>query len=166
MVQLLEPWGDHELPDPIDLPRPAREELLEAIYAARLVRTEDREGTSKLEERLATLPQRTRDAWRRQRFAYGLFPEAHMRVHTIGCGERSRTRSAEYLVEVLNAALRTAEDLVRVDGAFPGVSEGWVSDINLFRLLRTTFPDTDIVHHGSPPWLTRSTLTSTSRGRR
>ncbi|MFT4792449.1 MAG: hypothetical protein ACI9ZM_000587 [Paracoccaceae bacterium] len=37
----------------------------------------------------------------------------------------------------------------------PRVGEGWISEMNLVRLVRTIFPETDVLHQASPDWLGR-----------
>lgn len=105
-----------------------------------------------LDERLSGLPERTRAAWRPQHYAYGFFMEAKTRIH-----HRSwRTFPPEqrrYLAAFLNDFLREAEDLARAEAGLPKVNEGWVSETELFYLLKTAFPEHKIVHHGCPSWL-------------
>lgn len=105
-----------------------------------------------LDERLSALPERTRAAWSPHHFAYGFFMEAKTRIHH----RLWRTFPPEqrlYLATCLNDFLRQAEDLARSEAGLPKVSEGWVSETELFNLLKAAFPERQVIQHGSPSWL-------------
>lgn len=53
---------------------------------------------------------------------------------------------------------REAENAVRRREGVPLVGEGWVSETELYRQIAAAFPDEQVVHHGSPPWLGRQHL--------
>ncbi len=37
----------------------------------------------------------------------------------------------------------------------PRVGEGWVSEMNLYRIIQSIFPEYEVIHQGSPDWLGR-----------
>ena len=105
-----------------------------------------------LEGMLAKVPERTQAAWRPQHFAYGFFMPARARIHH-RLWRTFPPEQRQYLSAYLNNYLRRAEDLARSEAGLPKVSEGWVSETQLFNLLKTAFSEHQVVHHGSPPWL-------------
>lgn len=55
------------------------------------------------------------------------------------------------LIDTINEILREAENLLREKHGLPRIGEGWISEMTLFNLVASVFPDTQ--HHVSPPWL-------------
>jgi len=54
-------------------------------------------------------------------------------------------------LEALDEILREAENLLREQHGIPRIGEGWVSEMELFGLVKNFFPDAK--HHASPIWL-------------
>lgn len=54
-------------------------------------------------------------------------------------------------IEAVEEILREAEDLLRIDHGLPRIGEGWVMETELYRLVKSKFPDAQ--QHGSPQWL-------------
>jgi hypothetical protein len=48
---------------------------------------------------------------------------------------------------------RSAENAIRDEQGLPAVGEGWVSETELYYLLKAEFPDTQVIQHASPAWL-------------
>ena len=48
---------------------------------------------------------------------------------------------------------RSAENAIRGEQGLPAVGEGWVSETELYYLLKAEFPDTQVIQHASPSWL-------------
>ena len=48
---------------------------------------------------------------------------------------------------------REAENKLRRDAGVPEVGDGWLSETELFQLIRGAFPDTRVVRHARPSWL-------------
>lgn len=61
-------------------------------------------------------------------------------------------------LEIIRSAVRSAENELRQKMGVPGVGEGWVSETTLFKKIAQTFSETEVIHHGSPPWLGRQHL--------
>jgi len=47
--------------------------------------------------------------------------------------------------------LREAENRLRENHGFPKIGEGWVSEMNLFKLIESVYPEAQ--HHVRPSWL-------------
>lgn len=54
-------------------------------------------------------------------------------------------------VELVQEVLREAENLLREGCGLPRIGEGWLSETQLYRLVKKIFPDA--VQHASPNWL-------------
>jgi hypothetical protein len=50
---------------------------------------------------------------------------------------------------------RKAEDIVRTILSVPKIGEGWISEAELYRQIKHTFPNAEVIHHGRPPFLGR-----------
>ena len=50
---------------------------------------------------------------------------------------------------------RKAENRLREMMDVPRVGEGWLSETALYHALREAFPETQVIHHGQPKWLSR-----------
>lgn len=48
---------------------------------------------------------------------------------------------------------RSAENAIRDEQGLPAVGEGWVSETELYHLLKAEFPDIKVMQHASPAWL-------------
>jgi hypothetical protein len=57
--------------------------------------------------------------------------------------------------EWVSAVLRTSANLLRDEMGVPRIGEGWVSETELFNLVKQAFPDVEVQHHGRPKWLGR-----------
>ena len=54
--------------------------------------------------------------------------------------------------------VRSAENLIRQQLGIPNIGEGWISEIELLRMVRQIFPEEEVVHQASPLWLSRQRL--------
>lgn len=54
-------------------------------------------------------------------------------------------------IEYVEEILREAENLLREKHGLPKIGEGWISEMKLYNLVKTIFPD--VIHHASPDWL-------------
>lgn len=63
-------------------------------------------------------------------------------------GDRLFERQAQIVI-------REAENIVRRSHGLPGVSEGWISEYELYREIAIAFPQEVVVHQGQPRWLGR-----------
>ena len=54
-------------------------------------------------------------------------------------------------MELVEEILREAENLLRENHNLPRIGEGWVSEMQLYNLVKTVFPEA--VHHANPEWL-------------
>ncbi len=64
----------------------------------------------------------------------------------------------EVILARLQAEFRRAENQARVESGLPRIGEGWVSELALFNLVATAFPDLEVRHQGRPPWLGSQSL--------
>ncbi len=49
--------------------------------------------------------------------------------------------------------IRNAENRLRVRFGYPKIGEGWISEVNLLNTIKELYPQTEVVHQGSPEWL-------------
>jgi len=54
-------------------------------------------------------------------------------------------------IELVEEILREAENLLRENHNLPRIGEGWVSEMQLYNLVKTIFPEAE--HHATPEWL-------------
>ena len=54
-------------------------------------------------------------------------------------------------IELVEEVLREAENLLRDKHGIPRIGEGWVSEMELYDLIKTVFPE--VQHHATPEWL-------------
>jgi len=54
-------------------------------------------------------------------------------------------------IELIEEILREAENLLRYKHGIPRIGEGWVSEMELYDLIKTVFPE--VQHHATPEWL-------------
>jgi hypothetical protein len=54
-------------------------------------------------------------------------------------------------IELVEEILREAENLLRRNHNLPRIGEGWVSEMQLYNLVKTIFPEAE--HHATPEWL-------------
>jgi len=54
-------------------------------------------------------------------------------------------------IELIEEILREAENLLRDKHSIPRIGEGWVSEMELYDLIKTVFPE--VQHHAAPEWL-------------
>jgi len=54
-------------------------------------------------------------------------------------------------MELVEEILREAENLLRDKHGIPRIGEGWVSEMELYDLIKTVFPE--VRHHATPEWL-------------
>ena len=60
--------------------------------------------------------------------------------------------------EMVQTAVREAENKLRDAHKVPRVGEGWVSETELFHAIWKAFPETQVIQHGRPDWLGRQHL--------
>ena len=61
-------------------------------------------------------------------------------------------------VALVKKLAKDAENQLRTELGVPLIGEGWVSETALYKRLAEEFPETPVIHHGSPPWLGRQHL--------
>jgi hypothetical protein len=61
-------------------------------------------------------------------------------------------------IEIISGAVREAENKLRDERGVPRIGEGWISETELFNLIRDSFPGVTVEHHGKPAWLGRQHL--------
>lgn len=54
-------------------------------------------------------------------------------------------------IELVEEILREAENLLRENHNLPRIGEGWISEMQLYNLVKTIFPEAQ--HHATPEWL-------------
>jgi len=54
--------------------------------------------------------------------------------------------------------MREAEDTCREEVGLPKVGEGWISETNLYYIIKKAFPNLEVTHHARPEWLGRQHL--------
>jgi len=54
-------------------------------------------------------------------------------------------------IELVEEILREAENLLREDHGLPRIGEGWISEMQLYNLVKTIFPEAQ--HRATPQWL-------------
>lgn len=54
-------------------------------------------------------------------------------------------------IELVEEILREAENLLRENHDLPRISEGWISEMQLYNLIKTILPEAQ--HHATPEWL-------------
>jgi len=54
-------------------------------------------------------------------------------------------------IELVDEILREAENLLRENHSLPRIGEGWISEMQLYNLVKTFFPEAQ--HHAIPSWL-------------
>ncbi len=54
-------------------------------------------------------------------------------------------------IELVEEILREAENLLRENHDLPRIGEGWISEMQLYNLVKTIFPEAQ--HHATPEWL-------------
>ncbi len=54
-------------------------------------------------------------------------------------------------IELVEEILREAENLLRVNHNLPRIGEGWLSEMQLYNLVKTIFSESE--HHATPEWL-------------
>lgn len=64
---------------------------------------------------------------------------------------RKRQIIGNEFLDSVDDILREAENILRENHGLPRIGEGWLSEITLFRLIESIFPDAQ--HHISPSWL-------------
>lgn len=60
-------------------------------------------------------------------------------------------KTANVLMELFEEILRDAENKLRVTLGMPKIGEGWISEMEMFNLIKTRFPNAK--HHARPKWL-------------
>lgn len=55
-------------------------------------------------------------------------------------------------------AMKNAENEIRDLIGVPRIGEGWVAEMDLLNLVRSCFPNTEVIHQASPPWLGRQRI--------
>jgi|GEM_PF-3944448 hypothetical protein len=64
---------------------------------------------------------------------------------------RKRQIIGNDFLDSVDDILREAENILRENHGLPRIGEGWLSEMTLFRLVESVFPD--VQHHISPSWL-------------
>ena len=93
-------------------------------------------------------------------------PESHSYQIPIKTGNESTSISVrsysfgrcESVIAFVKQISRLAENIVREEAGLPGVSEGWLSETELYQLLKRALPDYHLQQHYRPYWLGRQHL--------
>jgi hypothetical protein len=64
---------------------------------------------------------------------------------------RKRQIIGNEFLDVIDDIMREAENILRENHGLPKIGEGWISEMTLFKLIESVFPDAQ--HHVSPSWL-------------
>ena len=59
------------------------------------------------------------------------------------------------IYEIFSSLVFNSQNDFRVSKGIPKIGEGWVSETELYYLLKYEFEDDDVIHHGKPKWLGR-----------
>jgi hypothetical protein len=73
-------------------------------------------------------------------------------------GSRVMMRYGPYIKRTAiekNLDMRSSENLIRQHLGIPDIGEGWISEVELLRMVRNIFPEEEVIHQASPPWLSR-----------
>jgi len=81
---------------------------------------------------------------------------------TTGAYERGKSEVRSYYHSYLHAFAmgngfdwKAAENSIRDRLGIPHIGEGWIAEANMLRIVRSLFPDVDVLHQASPDWLGR-----------
>jgi len=55
----------------------------------------------------------------------------------------------------LKSPITEIENILRELKGIPKIGEGWVSETTLYYLIKNSFPNLNVIHHGKPEWLGR-----------
>ena len=61
----------------------------------------------------------------------------------------------DIIVQLFSVYVYSLQNDFRVSKGIPKIGEGWVSETELFYLLKENLPSEKIIHHGKPKWLGR-----------
>ncbi len=75
-------------------------------------------------------------------------------------GRNMRKKPFVYYVEntfyeIFSSMILDSQNEFRVSKGIPKIGEGWVSETELFYLLKYKFSEHEVIHHGKPSWLGR-----------
>jgi hypothetical protein len=62
------------------------------------------------------------------------------------------------ILEFVKTITRDAENTVREEMGLPHVGEGWISETQLYYMVKEAFPKLEVIHHARPEWLGRQHL--------
>lgn len=62
------------------------------------------------------------------------------------------------LNSTIRELFRQAENDIRNKNGFKSVGEGWISETELFYVIKNSFPETKVIQHGKPLWLGKQHL--------
>jgi hypothetical protein len=71
--------------------------------------------------------------------------------------ERCFYSNKEVLIEIRNMA-KEAENRARKILKIPLIGQGWITESNIFNLVKNSFPQIVVIQHGNPTWLGRQHL--------
>lgn len=74
------------------------------------------------------------------------------------CYRKPHVMNEKKLVKIIHSLTRTAENALRKKHKLPNVGEGWIQETILFNRIQAAFPNTKVIHQGSPLWLGRQRL--------
>jgi hypothetical protein len=57
------------------------------------------------------------------------------------------------LIKIVHSLTRASENELRKKHNIPNAGEGWIQETILFHKIQSLFPNNDVIHQGSPPWL-------------
>tara|TARA_B110001452_G_scaffold264724_1_gene268197 strand:- start:57 stop:1751 length:1695 start_codon:yes stop_codon:yes gene_type:complete len=68
---------------------------------------------------------------------------------------KSKTQKSEKTFEKIHRIVFDSQNDFREKKGLPKIGEGWISETELYYLLKNEFPNETLLHHGKPKWLGR-----------
>lgn len=69
------------------------------------------------------------------------------------CYRKPHVMNERKLVKIIHGLTCSAENELRKKHELPNVGEGWIQETILFHKIQSAFPNTEVIHQGSPLWL-------------
>jgi hypothetical protein len=69
------------------------------------------------------------------------------------CYRKPHVMNERKLVKIIQGLTRASENELRKKHELPNVGEGWIQETILYHKIQSVFPNTEVIHQGSPLWL-------------